>query len=192
MEVANAGVRAPGFRLGEMLRREGHQALERQIGAAGDNVDETAQRRLVRHAGFGILLAPVELNVHVQIASGNGRVVLQRLGDTFGIHRMHRCEGARHEAGLVALQMAHQMPYGARPHLLDLGQRLLHAVFAEQALARPHCFHHGGGGHCLADSDELHGFRQPPGSARRGGNALPDGGQIFGNGCRYGLRAFHA
>jgi hypothetical protein len=100
----------------------------------------------------------------------------QTLRDLQAIDRMYPVEMFGDRPRLVRLQGADEMPFERRAQIgerLDLGERLLHVVLAELALAgsmnRAHVF----GGEGLRDREQRHRTRIASGRVCGRGDALP-------------------
>ena len=135
-------------------------------------------------AGFLRLLAGVDLD-----ETGRAAVLFIHFtgqsGGQFGaVDGLHGVEKAHRVARLVGLQGADQMQF----EIFDLGlergpagERLLHPIFAKQAVAGG-----DGGGDAvgrlhLADGDQAGGRRVAAGGAGGGGDPRRDGGQVAGD-----------
>ena len=103
-----------------------------------------------RQAGFCALAGDIYLQQHVQPPPHRLGVTVEGVEQFAGIHRVDPIEQVGRDKRLVALQVAHQVPFQPSGALRDLGGGFLHAVLAEESLA-------GSGG--FADGLRPKGFR---------------------------------
>ena len=172
-----------------LLGRDAHQPRHRQVERAAAGDERVGVRR--QDARLLRLLAGVDLHEEL----GADPLLLgeagERLGQPLAVHGVDGVEERRRGAGLVGLQRAHEVQLDALVVLaqgLPAALRLLHAVLAEEAVARVEHGAHARLGLELGDCDQAHGARRAPGAAFGGAQAVADGSEPgLGIGGGHGL-----
>lgn len=144
--------------------RQRHQPAHTQRAVARQLADEG--RRLVRmQAVLAGLARSIDLHVHIQRAPLGLQAALQRLGQAHAVERLELGREARHQLGLVGLQMADHRPaqVGQVGHGLPFPVGLLDLVLAQLAAAGGIRHADAGLVHRLADRQQPHAGRVAPG-----------------------------
>ena len=135
---------------------------------------------------FGLFVGELDLDEDGEgLVEGCGGGV-EALGDTEGVDGVDGVEELGGAGGFVGLKRADEVEFGAGECGDDGGfvRELLHAVFAEEALAGGVGFEDGLGGVHLADGHEGDFADGAVGAAAGGGDLLVEVSEVFGDGHR--------
>ena len=160
-------------------QRQRHEAAHPQAGIGR----HLCRRKAAASSGCRpYLLASPEVLIctYIQRAALGLQAAVQRLGHAQAVQRLELGRVARHQLGLVGLQMADDGPAQVRQvgHGLPFARHLLQLVLAQVAAAGLVGQADARLVHRLAHRQQAHAVRRAPGAAGRVGDALVDRGQV--------------
>ena len=153
-------------------QRQRHQAAHPQRRHGGQGLQE-CRHRLRCQSVFAGLARGIDLDKDIQRASFGLQTAVQSLGQAQAVQGLELAGKARHQLGLVGLQMADDRPaqIGEVLQSLPFAPGFLHLVFAQHAATRRMGQAQSVCGLGLAHRQQPHAARIPPGALAGSGHA---------------------